>query len=258
MNSLIRRLTRFSHDSPLGALARAPLRLLPKTHVATVRSGLNQGAQWVVGSSTHGCWLGTYEQDKQELVAKIVRAGMVAWDVGANAGYYTLAFSRLAGNAGRVFAFEPFAGNVHYLLRHIELNGRANVTVVQAALDRQSGLAGFQIGAGGELGHLTDKDSSYVVPTLAPDDFIGRRPAAMPDLIKIDVEGAESAVLQGAAQLLSGRGPEILLALHGGEQKQKCFQILVAHRYQVFDLAGHELMAENFAADEIYATRRPS
>ena len=104
---IMRALTDLSPESALGALVRLPLRLIPPSHVITVKDGLNKGARWIVGSSIHGCWLGTYESEKQNVVSKLVRPGMVVWDVGANAGFYTLAFARLVGNTGRVYAFEP-------------------------------------------------------------------------------------------------------------------------------------------------------
>ncbi len=75
------------------SLLRAPLALIPKSAVVTVRSGINRGRKWIVGSNTHGCWLGHYERQKQELIGRLVKPGMTVFDVGANAGFYTLALS---------------------------------------------------------------------------------------------------------------------------------------------------------------------
>src|SRR5690348_7048474 len=102
-------------SSALGKLLRWPLRWIPKSVVVSVRGGVNAGMKWRVGAHTHGCWLGTYEKSKQQAVVRLVRAGMNVVDIGANAGFYTLAFSRLAGPGGRVWAFEPLPANVSNL-----------------------------------------------------------------------------------------------------------------------------------------------
>ena len=121
-------------ESRLGAFLRLPLRLIPRNQILKVRGGVNKGARWLAGSSIHGCWLGTYERDKQDLVEKLVRPGMVVWDIGANAGFYSIAFSKLVGARGAVYAFEPLAENVKNILKHVALNEVENVTVMQGAL----------------------------------------------------------------------------------------------------------------------------
>ena len=64
----------------LGWFLRLPLRLLPKASVVRVRTGLNKGMRWIVGSGTHGCWLGTYESDKQQALKQFVKTGMTVFD----------------------------------------------------------------------------------------------------------------------------------------------------------------------------------
>jgi hypothetical protein len=58
------------------------------------------------GSSNHGCWLGTYELDKQCALQRLVKLGITVYDIGSRAGFYTLFFSRIATEGG-VYAFEP-------------------------------------------------------------------------------------------------------------------------------------------------------
>jgi len=190
-------LTKLDPQSFMGAFVRLPLRLIPRDHVTVVRRGINKGFRWVVGSSIHGCWLGTYEHKKQTLMSRLLRPGMVVWDVGANAGFYSLAFSRLVGDAGKVYAFEPFAENTTNLLTHLRLNNIKNTQIVQAALAETTGLSGFSVAASNSMGHLSQQVSSYLVPSIAVDDFLARCPEARPDLFKIDIEGAESSLLLG-------------------------------------------------------------
>jgi FkbM family methyltransferase len=254
---MLRSLTRFRPESALGFLLRVPLRLIPKTYVATVRTGINEGAKWVVGTSTHGLWLGTYEHEMQEMVSKLVTKGGVVWDVGANAGFYTLALSRLVGASGTVCAFEPFAENVNNLMRHVRINHLNNTKVIQAALGKETELASFEIGDLNSTGHLSNNATSYFVPVLSIDDFLARFPELTPKLIKIDVEGAESAVLAGAKTLLTQHGPEILLALHGDTQMKACQKILTSQGYTLFSLSGSKIKGPLIEHDEIYATREP-
>ena len=234
----IRSLTRLSPDSFVGSLVRWPLRLIPRGHVVSVRGGINRGARWIAGSSTHGCWLGTYEPEKQALVARLARPGMVAWDVGANAGFYTLAFSRLVGDSGRVYAFEPLAENVRNLLEHVRLNRAANIRVVQAALSDRDGLDGFSVAASNAMGHLDPSADAYIIPAISADEFLDHCPDARPDLIKIDIEGGEGHFLAGATRLLQRCSPEILLAWHGEGQGDTCLRLLRSHGYAMFDLDG--------------------
>lgn len=108
--------------SVLGRVLRAPLRLIPPGTVLPVLQGRLRGARWIVGAGTHGCWLGSYEYGKRRLFERLVRPGQVVWDVGANAGFYTLLASRLVGSTGSVVAIEPLPRNLSYLRRHLELN----------------------------------------------------------------------------------------------------------------------------------------
>jgi FkbM family methyltransferase len=253
---MLNALTRLHPDSFLGACVRLPLKLIPRNHVTVVRRGINKGLRWVVGSSIHGCWLGTYEHEKQATVSQLLRPGMVAWDVGANAGFYTLAFSRLVGDTGKVYAFEPLAENTNNLLTHLRLNNIKNAQIVQAALADQSGLIGFSVAASNSMGHISQQESCYLVPTLTVDDFLARSPEARPDFLKIDIEGAESSLLLGASHMLRHSAPEIVLALHGEEQSRQCVELLRSHGYSLFYLDGSSAESMPLKSDEIYARKQ--
>ncbi len=88
-------------------VVRIPLRLIPSKMRIRIRTGANRGLIWIVGSSIHQCWLGIYEAEKQKALSREVKQGMVVWDIGANVGFYTLAFARAVGGKGCVIAFEP-------------------------------------------------------------------------------------------------------------------------------------------------------
>lgn len=242
-----------SADTFLGQALRLPLRLIPKRSVVTVRSGLNQGLQWVAGSSVHGCWLGHYEHDKQALAQRLIKPGMKVFDIGANAGFYTLAFSRLVGESGHVWAFEPFAGNAAKLLLHLSLNRIANTTLIQSAVSAKAGLAGLKSDFSDSEWKLSEETCNYLVPTVTLDTLVETGAVPLPDVMKIDVEGAESLVLGGAKKILSGRHAALILALHSDEQLASCMALLAEFNYRVFRIDGSPLTADCDFTDEVYA-----
>jgi FkbM family methyltransferase len=214
-----------------------------------VRRGPARGMKWIAGSSVHGCWLGTYELEKQKSLERFIRPGMTIYDIGAQAGFYTLFFSRLAGDRGKVFAFEPCSYEARFLIDHVRLNNLENVRVVQAAVGETRELLPMSSDRGmceNRLGD--DPDATLMVPTISLDD--SGLPA--PDLIKMDVEGAEAAVLRGAQGTMREARPVLFVALHGEEQRTACAIILRDAGYSIHDLDGQRLRGAPLV-DEIYA-----
>lgn len=232
-----------------------PLRLVPDSLVVRVRGGVNKGFLWVTGTANHGCWIGTYEADRQKLCAERIVNGSVVWDIGANVGFYSLAFSRLVGERGRVYAFEPLGGNVAALLEHLRINEVGNVDVIQAALADETGLQSFELGRTDAMGFLSGKETRYQVPTYSGEEFMRLRPGARPALIKMDVEGAEGRVLAGLSGYLEERGPELWIALHGEEAKQECRRHLERLNYIPYYTDGRRADWEFSYGDEIYAVK---
>ena len=163
-------------------------------------------------------WLGTHEERVQDALAEHVSAGFTVFDIGAHAGFFTLLASRLAGPNGRVFAFEPRPDNVERLRRNVEANGARNVHVVPAAVSDRSGAAAFIMHASTLEGRLAaaDEMSAASVRTEAIDALV-RDGMAPPDLMKVDVEGAEGAVIRGAARTIDAERPLMLIEVHSVE-----------------------------------------
>lgn len=238
---LLDRLVSLGSRTAAGAAIRLPLRLLPANYVARVASGPMKGLRWRVGASVHGCWLGTYELAEQRYVERVVKSGMIAWDLGANSGVYTLLLSRLVGPAGSVYAFEPLPANCADLLHHVSLNHCDNVTVVIAAAAEHDGLKGFQAAYSRSMGALKDELAGMLVPTLSLDGLLQRHRLAVPDFVKMDVEGAEAEVLKGATKLLAGQRTRWVVSLHGRKQADECEQIFRDAGYVLSDVAGRRL-----------------
>lgn len=236
-----------------GKLLRLPFKLIPKGLNVRVMSGPCKGMRWIVGSSIHGCWLGTYELEKQSVIQRFVRPGMIVYDIGANAGFYTLLFSRLVGKDGRVYSFEPFPENTYNLLRHIQINHLDRVTLLPAALAEDTGISSFRVGADNAVGSLENNNGDTIlkVPTLTLDTLIARG-YPIPDLVKMDVEGAEALVLEGAKRILAEGKTTWFIALHGRDAKLETWEILSKANYRIFLLDGTGL-SEVPDANEIYA-----
>jgi len=238
-----------NHRSLMGRLLRLPTRVLPAGTVMSIRRGPARGMKWIAGSAINGCWLGTYELDKQGALERFVKPGMTIYDIGAQAGFYTLFFSRLVGDRGRIFAFEPCPYEARFLLDHVRMNKLANVRAILAAVDDQAGLVPMSTNRGMTQNRIhDDSDTALIVPSLNLDSL--DLPA--PDLIKMDVEGAESAVLKGAQRTLHEARPVVFVALHSKQQRETCGTLLREAGYTIYDLDGVPLGGA-IAIDEIYA-----
>lgn len=208
---------------------------------------------WITGSLTHGCWLGSYEYDKQCAFSATVQSGSIVFDVGANVGFYTLLSSVLVGPQGRVIAFEPSQRNVEYLKRHVSMNRISNVTIIQAGVAARAGEARFDGSRGFSQGRLSDV-GDLTVPTVALDELVFNGAVPKPGIIKIDVEGGEMGVLRGAKGLLTGVGPVVFLATHSDQLRRACHQFLVSIGYSIRSLNRDPLDQ----SDEVVANRIPS
>jgi FkbM family methyltransferase len=218
-------LEQMSVNSASGRGLRQLLRLVPRGMTLPVLQGPLRGARWIVGAGINRCWLGFYEAPKQLLFARLVRRGAIVYDIGANAGFYTLLAARLVGGTGKVVAFEPVPENLRFLRRHIELNHIDNAVLIAAAVNNNPGKMRFDRGENLSSGHLSDS-GALMVSTMRLDDVVENREVPPPDLMKIDVEGAELEVLLGAQKLLLNRQPIIFLATHGAELHRKCLNML--------------------------------
>src|SRR4030042_1091980 len=142
-----------------------------------------------------------------------VSSGGVVFDLGGNVGYYTLLSSVRAGPQGKVFVFEPLPRNLDFLRRHLALNRIENVTVVEAAVSERSGSVRFEQDASTSKGRIGE-GGTLEVKSISLDDWINKGLFPAPDLLKIDIEGAEFMALQGARRMLAAEHPPIFLSTH--------------------------------------------
>lgn len=157
----------------------------------------------------------TWNLQEYDAFRRDVRAGDVVLDIGANLGAYTLLFGQWVGPAGQVYAFEPAPRTRHGLARHVTLNALdTRVSVRAEAVSGGEGRGHFL--AEGERGDnrlVADgmgDTPSIEIATTSIDAFC-RRVGRSPSLIKVDVEGAELAVLQGARETIAAAGDRLAL-----------------------------------------------
>jgi FkbM family methyltransferase len=232
----------------MGRILRQPLRLIPANTPMPILQGRLRGKLWIAGSLTHGCWLGSYENEKQRLFASSLKAGSTVYDIGANAGFYSLLASVVVGSKGRVYAFEPLPRNIHFLNAHLRLNRITNVEIMEAAVSDKTGQAYFDDSPGSSMGHLAP-EGNMKVETVKIDELVAENQIRPPDYLKIDVEGGEVFVLSGARKTLENFHPRIFLATHGPEIHRECCAFLNGLGYTLEALDGKTIND----TDELFA-----
>lgn len=177
--------------------------------------------------------------------------GKVCWDVGTHVGYHSLMFAALVGPGGKVVSFEPNASNRERIEMHLARNpSLANrIAVKPIALSDANGTAVFRFSDDVERtyssgGHLADASApcdpqvydsfrTTRVETATIDALVGSGQAPAPDLMKIDVEGAEGAVLRGGQGVIRGRRPLLLIEVHHILQMLEVSQLLGDWGYRI-------------------------
>lgn len=198
-----------------------------------------KGKRWLLATRSN-FFFGTYEPEQTQLFERYVKPGAVVYDIGAHYGYYSLLSSTLAGDSGTVIAFEPSPANLARLRRHLKLNDCVNVRVIELAVSDTEGTAHFETRTGSGVGHLAT-DGPLEVRVTRLDTIAEELP--QPDVIKIDVEGAEMGVLEGGLKTLTAAKPVIFLSVHSPELKTRCTEFLEKLGYTLTQVLPMELLA---------------
>jgi FkbM family methyltransferase len=184
-------------------------------------------------------------------LSQLIRPGMTILDVGANIGLLTLPFARLVRPGGRVIAFEPQRSIYQMLCGNLALNAIDNVFAHNSAVGRQAGsitvppidytlpgnFGGVSIGVSG---------AGETVPLVTIDSLA----LARCDFIKIDVEGMELDVLEGAGNTLRRFRPCLYLENDRLEKSPALIEFLLALDYQLYWHTPSLFRADNFFGDD--------
>jgi len=132
--------------------------------------------------------------------------GDIVWDAGAYAGATTCLLASMVGPTGKVYAFEPDDLNYAYLVKNIAHHGITNVIPVRKALSDKTGTTTFFMDgtmASGIRDFVVYSDSKHnkEVPTIGMEDACAEL-GCVPAYVKMDIEGAELAFIQGAKEFL--------------------------------------------------------
>jgi FkbM family methyltransferase len=170
------------------------------------------------------CFTGRYEPQETQLAMRLLAPGMVALDVGANWGYFTLVCAHLVGKTGRVIALEPHPRLFSMLAENARENALSYVEVVRLAAGAESGpraFVGFDAGGGNWGLSRSAKNSEpadFECDAVAIDALLDDRGCDRVDLLKIDIEGGEADAIRGmAAGLERRRYRYVLLECHPHE-----------------------------------------
>lgn len=219
--------------------------------VVVVRRGPLAGLKW----RHYGCyqaWMaaGLYEPHVASLIRELLKPGDVFYDIGANAGYFTLLGARAVGTTGQVIAFDPNPRNAKTIREQAALNGSSLTVVVEGvAVSDSAGTFDFvvtRVNANAHLvgrgaGHLVDKGEVIEVHCTTLDEYVQSH--RRPTVVKMDIEGAEVDALRGAAGLLgSGDAPIMLVSTHGADLAEQCEAILSKAGYFFKKLEGFSQM----------------
>lgn len=189
----------------------------------TVDAGPAKGVTFPVKlPDDKGIWTGTYEQEFTERLATLVNAGDVCCDIGGWHGFFGAVMA--ARGAAEVYIFEPMPENCGRISRMISLNENFPIHLVEGAVGSGDGEATFEILPESSMGKLSGSvfesgnaaKERIKVKVVALDSFFAGREAA-PAMMKIDVEGAELQVLEGATRIIGAARPRLLIEVHSRE-----------------------------------------
>lgn len=184
-----------------------------------------------------------------DFLSRHISPGMVIYDVGGNRGQMSLFFSKQVGSTGQVLSFEPVPEMYNFLVKNIHLNSIKNVSSLNIALSDYEGTAVFMFSkdfstegklASPEISPSHGEADSINVIVKRMDSVL-EEGMPVPDIIKIDVEGAAAAVLRGAKNIIEQYYPSIYIELHGPEEQQSIKDCLMTNGYHIETLDGEHV-----------------
>ena len=220
---------------------RAYLKLLrkfdsTKNNDVKILTGPLKGYRWNVRSNTNGFFTGKYEAEFVELLMGKLKPTDVFYDIGANAGYFSIIASTVIKEENSIVAFEPVPYLHKIIQHHASVNGVKNVDVFPYAISNKTGTVQFSNmdKTGGntyisESSIFKNSDTLEVKSTSLDDFLANNKQYKIPTILKIDAEGAEFDVLQGARKTLKDHKPLLFLSTHDIHLpgvKDKCLNFL--------------------------------
>jgi FkbM family methyltransferase len=205
------------------------------------------------GSASLIYYQGLSEPDTAQFFMDFIKPGMVIFDIGAHIGEYTLLSAQATGETGQVHAFEPQESMFKVLEANVNGNNLTNVTVNCAAVSDRIGEIEFEVFDEPSVSSLrkqgvSSKDAKVIkVPTTSIDKYWEKNNHLV-SLIKVDVEGAEKFVFEGATSLLDLAADQAPIWIFEyaprayqafGYNKNDLLQLLEKYHYKVYQSCAH-------------------
>ncbi len=168
-----------------------------------------------------------YELPLMKFIEKNVKEKQVVFDIGANVGFLTLTFSKQVKKNGKVFAFEPEPNNYKKLQENISLNNFKNISLNNFAVSSINDRLKLYLSDDNNFGthslvnERINSTNFVIVDTKKIDDFVFQNNIIKIDWIKIDVEGAELDVINGAKKVLSDLKPNLIIEVISENMKKR-------------------------------------
>jgi FkbM family methyltransferase len=211
------------------------------------------GSKFKLDAFTHkGYWYHGKNREKiqMDIFKKLIKEGDTVFELGAHIGYISLYFSKLAGQSGKLYVFEPGANNLPYVRENIAHSKIKNIQLVEKAVSDTNGTASFY------LENLTGQSNSLVkdyrvtkkiqsksfvelnknevqVETIRLDDFVQQNNIRSINFIKIDIEGAEYMAIKGMPEILAYMKPTMMIEVT--ENHEALFNLLREKSYVFID-----------------------
>lgn len=226
-----------------------------RTTWARVDSGIGRGLRFRLNPRFESdFWLGRYEPYLLRRFAELLEPGAVVYDVGAHIGFWSLVAARIGGPRTRVYAFEADPENCARLKMHVAANDMAaRVIIVPAAVWRKPGRVRFR-----QDGVDSSRSTGYVIgdgdagpggeETLAVslDDFMASHPP--PDIVKMDIEGAEIEALMGGESMVDTAKPVLVCEVHHQRAAEFLEQFLTSRGYRLEWIDGEQAFPRHLIA----------
>ena len=187
-----------------------------------------------------------YEKENVDFIKHVCHEGMNVIDIGAHLGLISLIISKIVGSGGKVYAFEPTPFTFNEFKKIVTLNKVASIVEpINKAIAKQKGILNFFLSAdeGSKSNSLVSRNHrqrhAISIETTSIDDFVSEKKLHRLDLIKIDAEGTEYDVLQGAIQSFHQFRPKVILAIHpsliaNNQQKPEAiFDLIKSLHYEI-------------------------
>lgn len=186
---------------------------------------------------------GNLESSVQEAMVRHLGRGDVFYDIGANLGFFSMLGAHLAGiEEGHVYSFEAAPENAEAIRHNAALNAIPNITVIAKAVSSHPGRGRLQVVDDQSWSKLEDygehpnTEQVIDVELIAIDDLVRSSELPPPTLVKIDVEGAEIAVLDGMRETIASHRPAIICELH--DTHREFVELMSAVGYRLINLEG--------------------